>query len=388
MVSNLEGVWRMTWSHWTISPFITSVFFILGVLTLYWVSQNWLLTFLKTHHHSVNEAIINDWYGLLYMMVFVFGMQSLIIGQSDAWAFMNFQLIALTFCGYFLNIRVHYYYLYPLVLIFMIYNQSIGYWQSWAHAIVLIGFFTVLGQLRKRVPLQTKNGQFAIYLLVCASFGAILWWLMKLKFNLSWETYLQEWSYLLVFEVLLYIYASMLSANAQLKQNLVSFANHDALTKTENFAAYTNAINYHFTVSRKNGLKLTMMMFDIDHFKQVNDTYGHLAGDKILQHVTQVAETVFQANNPQITLYRTGGEEFNVIFPGYDLNEARPVAEQLFMAINHIVVPVNDHQIQLSISVGLSELTAHDQTPTDFYQRVDGNLYTSKRNGRMQITAK
>lgn len=58
------------------------------------------------------------------------------------------------------------------------------------------------------------------------------------------------------------------------------------------------------------------------------------------------------------------------------------------MAINHIVVPVNDHQIQLSISVGLSELTAHDQTPTDFYQRVDGNLYTSKRNGRMQITAK
>ena len=180
----------------------------------------------------------------------------------------------------------------------------------------------------------------------------------------------------------------MLSANAHLKQNLVAFANHDALTKIENFAAYKTAINYQVTSSRKNGSQLTMLMFDIDHFKQVNDTYGHLAGDKILQHVAQVATIVCRANNPQIALYRTGGEEFNVIFPNYDLTEALAVAEQLFAAINHIAVPVNDHQIQLSISVGLSELAADDQSPTAFYQRVDANLYHSKKHGRMQITAK
>ena len=76
-----------------------------------------------------------------------------------------------------------------------------------------------------------------------------------------------------------------------------------------------------------------------------------------------------------------------MIFPGYDLDEARPIAEQVFTAINHIAVPVDSHQIQLSISVGLSELTADDQTPTDFYQRVDNNLYASKQHGRMRITA-
>jgi diguanylate cyclase (GGDEF)-like protein len=192
----------------------------------------------------------------------------------------------------------------------------------------------------------------------------------------------------MIFEVLLYIYASMLSANAQLKQNLVSFANHDALTKTENFAAYTTAINYHLTASRQNGVPLTMMMFDIDHFKRVNDTYGHLAGDQILQHVTQVAEAVFKANNPNIALYRTGCEEFNVLFPSYDLTEARLVAEQLFAAVNHLVVPFNGHQIQLSISVGIAQLQPEDTTPTEFYRRVDDNLYAAKKHGRMQIVAK
>ncbi|MCT3295327.1 GGDEF domain-containing protein [Lactiplantibacillus pentosus] len=378
----------MTWSHWEISPFITSVFFILGVLTLFWVSQNWLITFLNTHYQRVNESIINDWYGLVYMLVFVFGMQALIVGQPDAWIFMNFQLIALTFCGYFLNIRIANYYLYPLVLVFMIFNRSLGYWQSWGHALALLLFFTTLRTLRKRVPLQTKVGQVTLYFVTYACFGLILWWFMWLKFNLSWGTYWQEWGYLMIFEVLLYIYASMLSANAQLKQNLVSFANHDALTKTENFAAYTTAINYHLTASRQNGVPLTMMMFDIDHFKRVNDTYGHLAGDQILQHVTQVAEAVFKANNPNIALYRTGGEEFNVLFPSYDLTEARLVAEQLFAAVNHLVVPFNGHQIQLSISVGIAQLQPEDTTPTEFYRRVDDNLYAAKKHGRMQIVAK
>lgn len=61
-------------------------------------------------------------------------------------------------CGYFLNVRVRYYYLYPLVFIFMGFNHSLYYWESWGHAVTLILFFTALGRLRKHVPLQTKTG--------------------------------------------------------------------------------------------------------------------------------------------------------------------------------------------------------------------------------------
>jgi len=378
----------MTWSHWAISPFITGVFFILGVLTLFWVSQNWLISALNAHHIHVNEDVINDWYGLIYMLVFVFSMQSLIVGQTDSWIFMNFQLIALTFCGYFLNIRIRYYYLYPTLLIFMLFNHSVLYWESWGHALTLMLFFTTLGFMRKRMNRWSHKIQIGSYLLTCMGFGALLWWFMKLKFTLSWGTYWQEWAYFMIFEILLYIYASMLSANSELKQNLVDFANHDALTKTENFAAYTSAINYQFQLRQKSGLELSMMMFDIDHFKQINDTYGHSAGDQILQHVTQTAQTVFKANDAHITLYRTGGEEFNVLFPGYDLDAALPIVNQLFSAINHLSVILDQQKIQLSISVGLATLTPDYQTATEFYDRVDANLYHSKRNGRMQITAK
>lgn len=378
----------MTWSHWAISPFITGVFFILGVLTLFWVSQNWLISAFKAHHIQVNEDVFNDWYGLLYMLVFVFSMQSLIVGQPDSWIFMNFQLIALTFCGYFLNIRIRYYYLYPTLLLFMVFNHSYFYWESWGHGLTLMVFFTTLGFMRKRMNRWSHLFQICSYLLTCMGFGALLWWFMKFKFTLSWGTYWQEWAYFMIFEVLLYVYASTLSANSELKQNLVDFANHDALTKTENFAAYTTAINYQFQIRQKSGLELSMMMFDIDHFKQVNDTYGHSAGDQILQHVTQTAQTVFEANDTQITLYRTGGEEFNVLFPGYDLDAALPIANQLFSAINHLSVIVDKQRINLSISVGLATLSPDDQNATEFYDRVDANLYHSKRNGRMQITAK
>ncbi|MCG5037564.1 hypothetical protein MAA39_15505 [Lactiplantibacillus plantarum] len=106
-------------------------FFILGVLTLFWVSQNWIINFFNTHHWLVDQSLITDWYGLIYMMLFVFGMQTAVVGQNDAWIFMNFQLIGLTFCGYFLNVRVRYYYLYPLVFIFMGFNHSLYYWESW-----------------------------------------------------------------------------------------------------------------------------------------------------------------------------------------------------------------------------------------------------------------
>ncbi|KLD61516.1 hypothetical protein WP50_01655 [Lactiplantibacillus plantarum] len=99
--ASLLYIYASMLSAWEITPFITSVFFILGVLTLFWVSQNWIINFFNTHHWRVDQSLITDWYGLIYMMLFVFGMQTAVVGQNDAWIFMNFQLIGLTFCGYY-----------------------------------------------------------------------------------------------------------------------------------------------------------------------------------------------------------------------------------------------------------------------------------------------
>jgi len=375
----------MTWSNWHVSPFLTSVFFTLGVLTLYWVSFNWLTSWLRSRHISFDEDRLNAWYGVIYMVVFVFSIQMIIVGKNYSWQFMNFELIAIVFCAYFLNIHIPYYFFFPILLVYMLFDHSIGYWQSWGHALTLAVFFTVLNVIR--VKFQDHRCAPMIYMLVGVPFGGVLWLWMKLKFNFSWAIYGQEWLYLIIFEGLLYIYVTMLSQNSQTRLQLAQFASHDALTQTENFAAYTGAVQYLFKDSTQHQRPLSMMMFDIDHFKQVNDTYGHLAGDRVLQQVALTVQTVLDANDTKVKLYRTGGEEFNILFPGYTVAQTQTIVTQIFSAINHQSIQFGARQIEISISVGVSAVAVADGSPLDFYNRVDHNLYNSKRNGRMRITS-
>ncbi|MFC6181041.1 GGDEF domain-containing protein [Lactiplantibacillus daowaiensis] len=374
----------MTWSHWQIAPFFTSVFFVLGVLALYWLSFNGLSFWVKSRHLHISEDTLNAWYGVIYMLVFVFAIQSLVVGGNYSWQFMNFQLIAIIFCAYFLHIQIPYYFFFPIVLIYMAFDRSLGYWQSWGHALTLALFFWLLNVVRVKYHNQRKAP--FMYLLVALPFGGLLWFWMKLKFNFDWQTFAQEWAYLTIFEALLYAYVTMLSQDSEAKLQLAKFASHDALTQTENFAAYTGAVKELFMTSSKKQQPLSMMMFDIDHFKQFNDTYGHLAGDRVLQQVAMVVQTVLNANDPKVTLYRTGGEEFNILFPGYTVADTQTIVTQIFSAINHYGIQFGEHRLAISVSVGVSAMTRNDTSPADFYNRVDQNLYTSKRNGRMRIT--
>lgn len=374
----------MTWSHWQVPPFTTSVFFVLGVLTLYWVSYNWIISWTHTHRINVADKVINTWYGLIYMVVFVFSIQSLIVGQNDAWQFMNFELIAITFCAYFLEVRLSYVLLVPIMLVYMVFDGSLGYWQSWAHAVTLLAFFVTLNTAHTR--LKNFRRPFGPYLLIVMPFGALLWVWMKLKFGFTWTTMWEEWLYLIIFESLLYVYVTMLSHDTELKLRLAQFASHDALTQTGNFAAYTEAMEKLFSTYSRNGQALSMMMFDIDHFKHINDTYGHAVGDEVLREVAATVQTVLTENDAAIKFYRTGGEEFNLLFPGYDVAATKSVVDQIFAAINHLEVHSKETVIRLSISVGVSAITTDDKAPMDFYNRVDRNLYHSKRHGRMQIT--
>lgn len=376
----------MTWTHWQVPPFITSVFFVLGMLTLYWVTYNWLTTWV--HHHrriKLTDSQLNTWYAVIYMAVFVFCIQTVVVDSCVAWQFMNFQLIAIIFCGYFLQDHVPSPIFIGILIAFIIYDGSVTSWQSWGHAITLVAFFWVLNQLRVKV--RTFPWAPLSYLAAGIVFGGILWVWMALKYNLNLRTFGEEWLYLVIFEILLYVYVTMLTHDSELKVHLAQYASHDALTEAENFAAYTEASQTLFENSHETQQPLSMMMFDIDHFKQVNDTYGHIVGDHVLQHVTTTVQAVLDANDPDVKLYRTGGEEFNILFPNKDLAATETIVNQIFDALNHLTLSTASGRLNISISVGVSALSSNDNSPVDFYNRVDQNLYHSKRNGRMQITS-
>jgi hypothetical protein len=214
-----------------VSPFITSIFFILGIFTLYEVLYEALKDFLKTKNFTIDDDRLNAWFGLIYMLIFIFGIQTTVAGTSISWQFMNFQLMGVVFCAYFLNIKVPYYYFIPVLLVFMYFDGSLGYWESWLHGIVLITFYVVLNYFRRRQKLHP----FVYYNVMGMLFGALLWLFMKIKFNLPWTTYFEEWIYFVIFQVLLYSYVTMILRDSELKVRLTEFANHDALTKTQNF---------------------------------------------------------------------------------------------------------------------------------------------------------
>jgi len=376
---------EMTWTHWHVAPFVTSVFFVLGVLTLYWATIRSLEAWVHDHHWEIADHTLEAWYGMVYMVAFTFGLQTLIVGQTYNWQFMNFQLIAIIFCGYFLNIRIPPLWLFPIVVAFMAYNHSLFVWQSWGHALTLLVFFWLLNVVQRKF--RATRVAPMMYLVVVVPFGWLLWYWMRLKHQLSWHTVTMQWLYLVVFAILVYSYVIMLTHDSELKQRLQRFASHDSLTHAANFAAYVEASQYWFDKSKHDAQPLAMMMFDIDHFKRINDTYGHLAGDDVLQQVVVTVQTVIDANDSQIKLYRTGGEEFNLLFPDYRLAATQATVAQIFNAVNHLKVIAGGAQIEPTISVGVTELRAIDAEPLDFYNRVDQNLYHSKQNGRMQITS-
>lgn len=374
----------MTWHVWQVSPFITSIFFILGVFTLYQVLYDWFKSISHYKNLKITDDQLKDVFGILYMLIFIFSMQATIVGKSISWEFMNFQIMAIIFCAYFLNIHIPYRYFIPIILVYMIFNSSIGYWESWCHAWTLLMCYESFNHIRR---MQEEDHRFIRYMMVGIVYGGLMWFFVMVKFNLTLATFYEEWFYLVIFEILLYSYVNMILRDSKLKIHLLEFANHDALTKAENYAAYMTEIQYEFESCQRNKLHLSMMMFDIDHFKHVNDTYGHLAGDKVLQHVADVAQTVINANDPKVKFYRTGGEEFNVVFPGYDLESTKDIVNEIFVALNHLPIDINGKKIYISISMGVSTVSSKDVQPNDLYSRVDDNLYHSKNNGRMQITA-
>jgi diguanylate cyclase (GGDEF)-like protein len=121
---------------------------------------------------------------------------------------------------------------------------------------------------------------------------------------------------------------------------------------------------------------------DLDHFKRVNDTYGHGAGDFVL-HV--FGERLMGALREADLAGRIGGEEFLMVLPETDLSGARPFAERLRKAINSVPVPLPSGPLSISCSLGIAERTAADLEAGQLLARADSAMYQAKSGGRDRV---
>lgn len=126
----------------------------------------------------------------------------------------------------------------------------------------------------------------------------------------------------------------------------------------------------------------SVLMIDIDHFKRVNDSCGHVAGDQVLRHLSTAMRQELRRVD---TLGRLGGEEFAIILPGAALPDAELFAERLRNKVSETAVMHGDHVLSVTISIGVSEIHPADNSADDVLGRADRALYCAKEGGRNRV---
>lgn len=153
----------------------------------------------------------------------------------------------------------------------------------------------------------------------------------------------------------------------------------DDLTQAFNKKYLLQSLDTEFQFSRSQGTPLSVVSFDLDHFKEMNDTHGHLAGDQLLRRVADAVKALIRQGD---MLCRFGGDEFFIILPGAPLKAAVRIGERIRHTIENTAFDLEGTIAHITTSVGATERTEELQEAKDLIQRADDCLYDAKQQGR------
>ena len=171
---------------------------------------------------------------------------------------------------------------------------------------------------------------------------------------------------------------------AILVQALEQQALTDVLTELPNRRAFESEARHVMANAEREGWPVVIGIADIDFFKQVNDQYGHLAGDKVLQQVSKIIQSIVRAGD---LCGRIGGEEFALLLPRATIEQATEIVERIRETIAAQAIAVTDtDETTVTISIGLAQLNPSDELKYALGQ-ADAALYRAKRGGRNQVTS-
>jgi diguanylate cyclase (GGDEF)-like protein len=163
---------------------------------------------------------------------------------------------------------------------------------------------------------------------------------------------------------------------------LFGLATKDALTGLRNRRYFLEGAETEFARARRHGRGFSLLLLDADHFKKVNDNYGHAAGDRVLQGIAEVCNRSLR----EVDLVgRLGGEEFAVAMPEADLTVACQVADRLRQQIAENEVGDGSQSVCVTVSIGVAAVSSSDRNLDQMLRRADQALYAAKNGGRNQI---
>ncbi|WP_396586932.1 GGDEF domain-containing protein [Bermanella sp. R86510] len=169
--------------------------------------------------------------------------------------------------------------------------------------------------------------------------------------------------------------------NAMRYRTALNQAFKDPLTGAGNRIALDDSLKRELEVAKRHGCELSVLMLDLDHFKAINDQFGHLIGDEMLKvAVDKIGQTIRKTD----MCFRYGGEEFVVILYNAHIADARLIAERIRMNIADTILETEKGYLQATVSCGLAVMQADDQE-LDLLNRADKALYQAKNTGRNKV---
>lgn len=174
-------------------------------------------------------------------------------------------------------------------------------------------------------------------------------------------------------------------ANAITHDKLQDLAALDPLTNVYNRRFGMNRLREEFQRAQRSNGPMGVVMIDLDHFKHINDTYGHLVGDRVLIETTQIIRNALREGD---VLVRYGGEEMLVILPGAAMEDATNTAERIRRQIEDMVISTDNQQLKVTASFGVSAIPrAFTENELQLVKAADDALYQAKANGRNRVVS-
>lgn len=180
----------------------------------------------------------------------------------------------------------------------------------------------------------------------------------------------------------IYAVARDITTEKKEQEELFSLAYTDALTKIDNRRSFFKKGEQEFERFKRYKTGFCFLMIDLDLFKQINDSYGHQAGDAVLKSFIKQVSGKLREND---IFGRVGGEEFAIILVESDQERAFRTAERIRKDIETMIVDFNQQKIHMTISIGISQAHERDHSLDDIYQRADKALYQAKEQGRDRV---
>ncbi len=179
----------------------------------------------------------------------------------------------------------------------------------------------------------------------------------------------------------LLFFGVLMLVNEDLNASMRHLAQRDSLTNVFNRRAFLDLLHKAVSLGQRQNKPVPLLLLDLDHFKVINDTHGHLQGDQALRHFVQVAESVIRHED---VLGRLGGEEFAIFLPNSTFAEACSVAERLRTAVARAKTALDKGTVALTVSIGVTAC-ASPQDIEAALQRADDAMYRAKEQGRNRV---